>query len=168
MKVLVAQWYVTLCDTTDCSQPGFSVHGIRQARVLEWVSIPFSRGSSWPRNWTRISCIAGRFFTIWATKPSIFSFLETFLEGQPQGPLSTEGCFLGLGHSTHSCVATRLRWVCFQRPTINIHGTWFYCSGGWSGFQPCGISDLPSPALAGEFWCHLGSPDYKIDLAKVD
>ena len=44
-----------------------SVHGILQARILEWVAIPFSR-SSWPRNWTCVSCIAGRFFTIWATK----------------------------------------------------------------------------------------------------
>ena len=45
-----------------------SVHGILQARILEWVAIPFSRGSSWPRDWTRVSCIAGRFFTSWATR----------------------------------------------------------------------------------------------------
>ena len=44
-----------------------SVHGILQARILEWVAIPFSRGSSWPRDWTRVSCIAGRFFTIWVS-----------------------------------------------------------------------------------------------------
>ena len=52
----------------DCSLPGSSVHGILQARILEWVAIPFSRGSSWPRDWTWVSCIAGRFFTIWATR----------------------------------------------------------------------------------------------------
>ena len=46
---------------------GSSVHGIFQARVLEWVAIFFSRGSSWPRDWTWVSCIAGRHFTIWAT-----------------------------------------------------------------------------------------------------
>ena len=51
----------------DCSPPGSSVHGILQARTLEWVSIPFSRGSSQPRDWTGVSWIAGRFFTIWAT-----------------------------------------------------------------------------------------------------
>ena len=46
-----------------------SIHGILQARILEWVAIiPFSRGSSWPRDWTRVSCIAGRFFTTWATQ----------------------------------------------------------------------------------------------------
>ena len=52
----------------DCSLPDTSVHGILQARVLEWVSISSSRGSSWPRDWTRVSCNAGRFFTIWATR----------------------------------------------------------------------------------------------------
>ena len=51
----------------DCSSPGFSVHGILQARILKWVAIPFSRGSSWPRDWTQVSPTAGRFFTIWAT-----------------------------------------------------------------------------------------------------
>ena len=51
----------------DYSLPGSSVHGILQARILEWVAMPFSRGSSQPRNWTWVSCITGRFFTIWAT-----------------------------------------------------------------------------------------------------
>ena len=56
------------CDPMDCSLPGSSVHGILQARILEWVSISFSRGSSQPRNWTWVSCIAGRFFTDWAMR----------------------------------------------------------------------------------------------------
>ena len=51
----------------ECSLPGSSVHGVFQARILEWVVIPFSRGSSQPRAWTCVSCIAERFFTIWAT-----------------------------------------------------------------------------------------------------
>ena len=51
----------------DCGLPGSSVHGILQARRLEWVAIPFPRGSSQPRDWTQVSHIAGRFFTIWAT-----------------------------------------------------------------------------------------------------
>ena len=56
----------TLCDSMDYSPPGFSVHGILQARILEWVAIPFSRGSSQPRAQTHVSCIScigGRFFT---------------------------------------------------------------------------------------------------------
>ena len=52
----------------DSSPPGSSVHGIFQARILEWIAISFSRGSSWPRNWTQVSCIAGRFFTDWAMR----------------------------------------------------------------------------------------------------
>ena len=63
----VAQACPTLCDLMACSSPGSSVHGIFQARVLERVAISFSRRSSWPRDRTRVSCIAGRCFTIWAT-----------------------------------------------------------------------------------------------------
>ena len=48
--------------------PGSSVHGILQTRILEWVAISFSRGSSQPRDWTGVACIAGRLFTIWATR----------------------------------------------------------------------------------------------------
>ena len=51
----------------NCSPPGPSVHGMVQARILEWIAIPFSRGSSQSRDWTQVSCIAGRFFTIWVT-----------------------------------------------------------------------------------------------------
>ena len=58
----------TLCDPIDSSPLGSSVYGILQARILEWVAIPFSRGSSQPKDGTRVSCIAGRFFTIWANR----------------------------------------------------------------------------------------------------
>ena len=62
VKVLVAQSSPALWDPMDCSLPGFSVHGILQARILEWVAIPFSRGSSQPRDWIQVSCIVSRFF----------------------------------------------------------------------------------------------------------
>ena len=58
LKVKVTQSCLTLCDPMD-----YIVHGILQARILEWVVVPFSRGSSQPRNPTRVSCIMGRFFT---------------------------------------------------------------------------------------------------------
>ena len=61
----------------DCSPPDPSVHGILQARILEYIAIPFSRGSSQPRDWTQVSPIAGRFFTIWATR-------KAFPEGNKQ------------------------------------------------------------------------------------
>ena len=57
--------HVWLFATMDCSLPDSSVHGIFQARILKWVAIPFSRGSSWPRHRIRFSHIAGRLFTVW-------------------------------------------------------------------------------------------------------
>ena len=64
----VAQSCQTLCDPMDCSLPGSLVRGIFQARVLEWVAISFSRGSSQPRDQTRVSLTAGRHITVWATR----------------------------------------------------------------------------------------------------
>ena len=63
VKVSVAQSCLTLCDPMDYSPPGFSVHGILQARIPEWVAILFYRGSSQPRNRTWVSCFAGIFFS---------------------------------------------------------------------------------------------------------
>ena len=63
VKVKVTQSCPTLFNPMDCSLPGSSVHGILQARILEWVAVPFSRGSSQPRDRTQVSHIAGRFFT---------------------------------------------------------------------------------------------------------
>ena len=60
MKVLVIQSRLTLCEPKDCSPPGSSVHGISQARILEWVAVSFSRGSSQPGDRTQVSCIATR------------------------------------------------------------------------------------------------------------
>ena len=68
VKSEVAQSCPTLCDPMDCSLPGSSIHGIFQARVLEWVAISFSRGSSRPKDRTRVSRIVGRCFVIWATR----------------------------------------------------------------------------------------------------
>ena len=62
-KVLVTQLCLTLCNRMDCFPPGSSVHGVLQARILEWAAIPFPRGSSRLRDRTQVSCIAGKFFT---------------------------------------------------------------------------------------------------------
>ena len=61
--MLVAQSFPTLCDRMDCSLPGSSDHIILQARILQGFAVPFSMGSFWPRDWTLISCIAGRFLS---------------------------------------------------------------------------------------------------------
>ena len=67
VKMLVAQSCPTPWGSMDWGLPGSSVHGILEARILEWIAILFSRGSFPLRDWTQISCIAGGFFTIWAT-----------------------------------------------------------------------------------------------------
>ena len=78
MCVLVAQSCLTPCDPIECR--------ILQASILEWVAIPFSRGSSLPRGWTQVSWIAGRFFTIWTTREALThcngKYLETTIQMQ--------------------------------------------------------------------------------------
>ena len=70
--VLVAQSCPTLCySVVDCSPPDSSVHGILLARILEWVAISFSRASSQPKDWTQVSHISGKSFTVWATREAI-------------------------------------------------------------------------------------------------
>ena len=88
----VAQLCPTLCDPIDCSLPGFSLHGILQARVLEWVPISFSRGSSQPRDQTQVSGTAGRLFTIWATREAHCLHQTSFLDGfsKIQGPFQSQ------------------------------------------------------------------------------
>ena len=76
---------VWLCYPTDCSPPGLSVHDILQTRILEWVAIPFSRESSWPRDQTRVSCIRGGFYPL---SPR-----------EAQTPVSTWRCTRGIPHS---------------------------------------------------------------------
>ena len=71
VKVLVAQSCLIFCNPVDCSLPVSTVHGILQARILEWIAIPFSRRSSRHREWTWVSHIAGRFFTVWATREGL-------------------------------------------------------------------------------------------------
>ena len=76
VKVLAAQLCLTICSPMDCSPLGSSVHGIQ----LEWVAMPFSKGSSQPRNRTQVSCIAGRFFTIWGIRKAyIYIYIYIYI-----------------------------------------------------------------------------------------
>ena len=78
-RVLVTQLCPTLCNPTDYSPPGSSVHRILQARILEWVAMPSSRGSSQPRDQTQISHNAGRFFNIWATREALCYYSRSYV-----------------------------------------------------------------------------------------
>ena len=76
--VLIARLYLTLCNPMDYSLPCFSVPGILQARIVEWVAILFS-GIFQPRDQTQVSCFAGRFFTIWATREALIVLLSVWI-----------------------------------------------------------------------------------------
>ena len=95
VKVKVAQLYLTLCNPMD-----YTVHGILQARILEWVAFPFSRGSSQPGNRTQVSHIAGGFFISWATKEtqeywsSLFLLQQIFLTQESNRGLLHCRCIL--------------------------------------------------------------------------
>ena len=114
----------------DCSSPHSSyVLGISQARILDWIAIPFSRGSSWPRDWTRvswISCIAGRFFTVWATREE--SENGRWLHSG-RASFKSSGCFLAhLSGGRHPADAnhsrtTEARWL--------LGHNWLLLAMGW-------------------------------------
>ena len=93
VQVSVIQLCLTLYNPTDCNLPGSSIHGIFQASILEWLVIPFSKGSSRPRDWNWVSCIAGRFFTICATREaSKGTNLNRINEGQLKNLASSFKC----------------------------------------------------------------------------
>ena len=113
----------TLWDPMDSSLPSSSVHGILQAIILQWVAIPFSRGSSWLRAWTQVSCMAGRFFTIWATREA---------KGKPQGECDLRApCCTASFSEWHwiKCSFTRTVWVSALPATPSSILTQQICSG---------------------------------------
>ena len=96
---MCAQSCPTLCDPLDCSLPDLSVCGIIQARILEWVAISSSRGSSWPRDWTHdscISCIDRQILYHWATweAPPVEEYQEAHLSLLSPAPMEQNICFI--------------------------------------------------------------------------
>ena len=100
VKVKVIQLYPILCDPMD-----YAVHGILQARILEWIAFPFSRGSSQPRDQTHVSHIAGRFFTICATREALSRVLFPTL-----GIFPTQG--------SNPCLLCHLHWQADSLPLV--------------------------------------------------
>ena len=151
VKVLVSQSCLTLCNPVNCSPPDSSVHAILWAKMLKWVVIPFSRGSSWPRDQTQVSCISGRFFTIWDTR-----------EAQKEGDRSPWLIVLArssLTYNPRTGLSLRLWYVCSAAqsyptlckpldctPTGSLFMV-FFRQEYWNGlpFPPPG--DLPSSGI---------------------
>ena len=129
--MLVAQSCPTLWDPMDCSPLGFCVHELFQARILEWVAISFSRGSSQPRDWTRVSCTAGRFCTDWATRKALPLWLLEILK-----------CYLWL-----ECISTGRCWA--REPLQGNR------KGISQSFTPWSTKTLRVKFKAFEIWCLL-------------
>ena len=132
----------------DCSPPGSSVHGILQARILEWIAICFSRGSYWLRDWTQVSCIAGKLFTVWATREALRSWT---------GP---ENSWL---YTNSQIYATAIDGASGKGPAYQC---WRQGFNPWVGKIPCGrygyplqYSCLENPMDRGAWWAtvHRGT-----------
>ena len=119
----IAQSCPTLCDPMDCSLPGFSVNGIFQAGVLEWVAISFSRGSSWSRDQTQVSCICRQMLyplkhqgspTVFSPETSVNLFSHWL-----QSPNQSKG---GDRQSVYLCIFLMQAWI---SPNTN-HIDWWW------------------------------------------
>ena len=147
MKVLVTELCLTLCNPMDCSPPGSSIHGISQARILEWVAISFSRGSSRSRDWTRVSCIAGRFFFIWATRWQFTAHLILLLKsfcGDRDKDLPNPHHFLSSSAVTSCCFSEI--FVSISDFSLVIPFPFLFCDA------PRGLPALYTGILAGRSW----------------
>ena len=103
VKVLFVQLCLNLCDPMDFSSLGSYIHGISQVRSLEWVTIPFSRGCSWPRDWTWVACLAGTFVTEWATREAPTT-LYLFSYWKVSNSVNNLLLWTNIVVFTHSCV----------------------------------------------------------------
>ena len=118
------------CDPMDCSPPGSSVHEIFQARILEWVAISFSRGSSQPRDWTRVSCTAGRFFTDWTTREAMYCVYVHIKQCIYVKPIH---------FAVHLKLTQHCKSTIFQFKTRNLYST---------NLNLCGVPSICSAAAA--------------------
>ena len=141
--VLAAQSCPTLCNPMDCSPPGSSVHEIFQARILEWVAISFSRESSHPRDRTRVSCTAGRFF-YWL---SYFSFIWASLIVQlgKNLPVIQETTLRSLW------IDSWVRKICWRRDRLPTPVFLDFLCGSAGKESTCNAGDLSSISGLGRF-----------------
>ena len=124
----------------DCSLPGSSVHGILLARILEWVAVLFSRGSFWPRDWICGSCIAGKFFTVWATREALSQVCGFELQDLPFEIIVSlySSCFtqdrkLSNARVREGVAPGRVRPPGFGRPLTCLGMTWDTSAGSSLG-----------------------------------
>ena len=143
-KVKVTQLCLTLCDPME-----YTVHGILQARILEWVAYPFSKGSSWPRNWTGVSCIADGFFANWAIRETP-SLVNQLLQ---KASWEAYSVFVVVQSLSHIWLFATPWTVAYQAPQYMGFSRQEY----WSGLPFLSLGDLPDPGI------ESGSPALQTD-----
>ena len=114
VKVLAPQSCPILCDHMDCSPLGSSVRRILQARILEWATVAISRRSLQPMDWSQVSCIAGRFFTIWAIKHSI----NCHIQGRQLQFSSSKMYMFKVDHCKRGYCDLRTALIPYQTPLL--------------------------------------------------
>ena len=123
--VAVVQSCPTLCDPMDCRPPDSSANGILQARIMEWVAIPFSKGSSWPKDWTLDLCITGRLFTV-VTPQETEPDLPASVQESPAEVWVNRGLPQGQGHWIHQYWELRKSWCAgIREPWTSRCSSWF-------------------------------------------
>ena len=153
--VLVAQSCLSLCSPNDCSPPHPSVHGTSQARILEGVAIPLSRGSSQSRDWTRVFCIAGRFFTVWATREARSNLRGHLVVAQSVFWISLKSCawwdferpLLYLWSLTRHLWWASPSWEALPRLSWEVSFAAMRSAGTWPAQQA-----VPCPEWGGTCW----------------
>ena len=141
MKVKVIQLCLALCNPMD-----YTVYGILQARILEWEAIPFSRRSSQSREWMQVSCTAGRFYTIWATR-EVGTFYVLCLVAQSCQTLCYPMDCSPPGSSVHGIFQARiLEWVA---SSFSRRSSWPRDWTGVYGKIPWRKNRLLTPVLLG-------------------
>ena len=145
IKVKVAQLCLTLCDPMD-----YTVHGILQARILEWVAVPFSRKSSQHRDQTEVSCIAGGFFTSWATREALsliqgpnFLLVIGSVEQIPETVKDGEAWHAGV-----QGVAKRQTWLSDWTTKPLVFREWWQRLSPWANFTQVSLN----PFVNLELW----------------
>ena len=157
MYAQLLQLCPTLCNPIDGSPPGSSVHGIFQKRILEWVAISSSRLSSQPRDQTRLSCIAGRFFYHWAIVEACCGSFHILFFLFICSHLNTviglwRYCYYLLLTTQHleQCLKAKMQ-VAQSCPTLynlmTIQSMEFFRPEYWSGYPFPSPGDLPNPGI---------------------
>ena len=141
----------TSLRSIDCRLPGSSVHGILQARILEWVAMPSSRSSSQPRDQTQVSCIAGRFFTVWATREA----QESNILGNIYS--DSENGLFHFSQSGECVIVFHVVWICISLMANGVENlSCAYWIFGWIAYFVSCLYNFILGFLSFSYWLLKG------------